>query len=166
MTNLEVEVRRNDPTEAIAQKLVHFTSPESGKNLFGGDLESAVKILESLASRIQYKIQKEKSSSNSALYSNQAAEVEVQEILQGALRTSDNLLNPENRFVWEDVSESSRLKLASALVEVLERHGFVLASLMDIEEEEIVETTKEVGKFACSRHHDLNFFVLIHEADP
>ena len=53
-------VRREDPEEVIVSKLAHLTKPKPKEpGLFGGDLESSVGILEGVANRMQYRLQKQ-----------------------------------------------------------------------------------------------------------
>lgn len=60
MTELEAMVRADDPEEVIVSRLVQVTRPRQGQSgLFGGDLESSVGVLEGVANRLQYRLQKQ-----------------------------------------------------------------------------------------------------------
>ena len=56
MTNLEVKVRQEDPEDVIASSLAHLTG---SKALYGGDLESAVAVMRTVANRIRYLLKQE-----------------------------------------------------------------------------------------------------------
>lgn len=141
LSDLEVRVRKEDPEHVIVSKLVQLTNPgsSSARDLYGGDVESALNVLHDVGNRLQYKLKSQPDMYNK--------ESHVQQILQNVLRVLDNLLSPENRFVWEDLVLSRRLKLASDLMEVLEFHSFLFADLIK-QPEVIIEETKQISKYS------------------
>lgn len=155
MSNLEVAVRKEDPEEVIVSKLVQLTAPpspdafdpEDNRPLFGGDVEAAVKILESVSNRLQYKLQsftRDHQSSN-VMYNKQS---HVQQIFQNVLRASSHLLSDANRqVVWGDLKNVSRVKLASELMQVVESHAFLLSEVIPEEDagEVITESSNEIS---------------------
>ena len=54
MSNLEAQVRKEDPENVIVSALAYLTRT---KSLFGGDLETAVATMRTVANRIQYRLQ-------------------------------------------------------------------------------------------------------------
>jgi hypothetical protein len=54
MANLESQVRKQDPENVLVSALAYLTRT---KSLYGGDLETAVSTMRTVASRIQYRLQ-------------------------------------------------------------------------------------------------------------
>ena len=106
--------------------------------MFGGDLESSVAILRTVANRLQYLLQTQSDS----FYNKESY---VQQVFQNVLRSASNLLSEENRSVWLDLHPSSRMKTATALLLALEENAFLLAEVTNAPEI-IQETSNSIGK--------------------
>ena len=76
----------------------------------------------------------------------------VQEVFQNILRSSSNLLSPDSRGAWLDLSRAQRLKVASSLMKCLEEHAFIVADVIKTPET-IVEATRRAGM--------LNLYILV-----
>ena len=138
MITLEARVREEDPEDVIISSLAHLTSKMTSR-LFGGDLESAVAILRTLANRLQYLLQTQADS----FYNKESY---VQQVFQNVLRAASNLLSAENRAMWFDLHPSQRMKTATALLLALEENAFLLAEVIKTPEI-IQETSKNISKF-------------------
>lgn len=148
MSKLEMRVREQDPENVLASKLALLTNnipPESdaiqsSKRLFGGDLEASVAVMKSVANRLQYLLQQ----SQHSLYNRESY---LQEVFQNIFRAASNLLAPERRDAWNDLSRGQRIKVASSLMNILEDHAFLLADVLD-QPETVTESTRYAGNFA------------------
>ena len=139
MTNLEARVREEDPEDVVVSTLSHLTSKLTSR-LFGGDLESSVAILRTVANRLQYLLQTQSES----FYNKESY---VQQVFQNVLRSASNLLSEENRQVWFDLHPSQRMKTATALLLALEENAFLLAEVTN-SPEIIQETSNSIGKIS------------------
>ncbi len=137
MTNLEARVREEDPEDVVVSTLAHLTTKMTGR-LFGGDLESSVAILRTVANRLQYLLQTQADS----FYNKESY---VQQVFQNVLRSASNLLAEENRAIWWDLHPSQRMKTATALLLALEENAFLLAEVTN-SPEIIQETSNSIGK--------------------
>lgn len=154
MSDLEARVRQQDPENVLASTLAHLTekkaeeeaeddttaaSDQSKKrsHLYGGDLEASVAVIKAVANRLRYLIQTQSDS----FYNKESY---VQEVFQNILRSSSNLLSPDSRASWLDLSRAQRLKVASSLMKCLEEHAFIVADVIK-SPETIVEATKRAG---------------------
>ena len=137
MTNLEARVREEDPEDVVVSTLAHLTSKLTTR-LFGGDLESSVAILRTVANRLQYLLQTQSES----FYNKESY---VQQVFQNVLRSASNLLAEDNRGVWFDLHPSQRMKTATALLLALEENAFLLAEVTN-SPEIIQETSNSIGK--------------------
>lgn len=169
MADLETRVRQQDPENVLASTLAHLTekkvdvdtddddvsddvtndgtSIESKKRsqLFGGDLEASVAVIKAVANRLRYLLQTQSDS----FYNKESY---VQEVFQNILRSSSNLLSPDSRGAWLDLSRAQRLKVASSLMKCLEEHAFIVADVIKTPET-IVEATRRAGM--------LNLYILV-----
>ncbi len=142
MTQLEVRVRQEDPEDVIASRLATLTRSHVAARLFGGDLESAVNVLRSVANRLQYKLQQ-----GAAIYNKRS---HVLQIYQNVLRSASQLLSPSLRVVWADLrNEGERAKTAALLMTAVEANADVMAEVLEDEddaEETLWERSKEIGE--------------------
>ena len=150
MSDLENRVRKEDPDNVLASKLALLTEPPNNdvdyddldsntadeKRLYGGDLEAAVAVMRSIANRLQYLLQTQQ------FYNKESY---LQEIFQNIFRSGSNLLSPQHRDAWNDLSRNHRIKVASSLMNILEEHAFLLADVLQ-QPETIIESTKLAGK--------------------
>ena len=136
MTNLEVKVRQEDPENVIASSLAHLTG---SKTLYGGDLESAVAVMRTVANRIQYLMQQRSLS----FYKK---EDYVQEVLLNIVRAGSNLLDHKNKEAWDDLQQGHQLKIASSLLLALEENAFLFADVTN-QPEILMESSYNIRKF-------------------
>ena len=163
MADLEARVRQQDPENVLASTLAHLTEkkvdvdvdaddddvgddvtndgaptePKKRSQLFGGDLEASVAVIKAVANRLRYLLQTQSDS----FYNKESY---VQEVFQNILRSSSNLLSPDSRGAWLDLSRAQRLKVASSLMKCLEEHAFIVADVIKTPET-IVEATRRAG---------------------
>jgi len=155
MTDLEARVRQQDPENVLASTLAHLTEkkfdedeeddkddrsgvePKKRSHLYGGDLEASVAVVKAVANRLRYLLQTQSDS----FYNKESY---VQEVFQNILRSASNLLSPDSRASWLDLSRPQRLKVASALMRCLEEHAFLVADVIRTPET-VVEATKRAG---------------------
>ena len=160
MTDLEARVRQQDPENVLASTLAHLTEkkydedeaderdnslavePKKRSHLYGGDLEASVAVIKAVANRLRYLLQTQSGS----FYNKESY---VQEVFQNILRSASNLLSPDSRASWLDLSRPQRLKVASALMRCLEEHAFLVADVIR-GPETLVEATKRAGKLLIS----------------
>ena len=119
-------------------KLFLFQTTKMTGRMFGGDLESAVAILRTVANRLQYLLQTQSDS----FYNKESY---VQQVFQNVLRSASNLLSDENRSIWLDLHPSQRMKTVTALLLALEENAFLLAEVTNAPEI-IQETSNSIGK--------------------
>ena len=119
MTNLEVKVRQEDPENVIASSLARLTG---SRQLYGGDLQSAVSVMRTVASRIQYLLQQRSDN----FYKKEAF---IQEVLLNVVRSASNLLDIKNREAWTDLEVATQMKVASSLLMAVEENAFLFAEV-------------------------------------
>ena len=134
---------KHDHENVLASELALLTKPKASPDgsedagaFFGGDLESAVTVMGTVADRLQYLLQT-KTMFNSESF--------VQEIFQNVFRSASNLMSVDLRPAWMDLPNPSRIKLVSELMETLEDHAFLLADVT-LEPKVFTESTKYAGK--------------------
>jgi hypothetical protein len=160
MTDLEARVRQQDPENVLASTLAHLTEkkfdedeeddrqgvePKKRSHIYGGDLEASVAVIKAVANRLRYLLQTQSDS----FYNKESY---VQEVFQNILRSSSNLLSPDSRAAWLDLSRAQRLKVASALMKCLEEHAFLVADVIRTPET-IVEATRRAGRTSFKFSH-------------
>ena len=127
----------------LASELALLTKPKTSEGIeafFGGDLESAVTVMRTIADRLQYLLQ------TKAMFNSESF---VQEIFQNVFRSASNLMSVDLRPAWMDLPNPSRIKLVSELMETLEDHAFLLADVT-LEPKVFTESTKYAGEMTCS----------------
>ena len=120
MTNLEVKVRQEDPENVIASSLARLTG---SRQLYGGDLQSAVAVIRTVASRIQYLLQQKSEN----FYKKEAF---IQEVLLNVVRSASNLLDVKNREAWRDLEVQSQMKVASSLLSGVQENAGLWAEVI------------------------------------
>ena len=106
--------------------------------MLGGDLESALSVLRSVANRLAYRLQQD-----TQLYN---ARSHVVQIYQNVLRSASQLLSPWARPAWGDLrSDPERAKVAAELVGVLEANARVVADVLE-DGETLFEKTREISE--------------------
>ena len=136
MTNLESQVRQEDPENVLVSSLAYLTRT---KSLYGGDLEAAVAIMRTVASRIQYRLQSSSSFHDKVNH--------IRQVLLNVLRSAANILEAgPNREAWLDLSPDRQMKAATSLMLALEENAFLLAGVTATPEE-ILETYETLSKF-------------------
>ena len=128
-------MRKEDPETVLVSSLEYLTNTRS---LYGGDLESTVAIMRTVASRLTYRLQ-----SSSGSFHNKVEH--VRQVVLGALRAASNILEESNRRAWWDLTASARMKVATNLLLALEENAFLLAGVMN-EPSEILETQEIMSK--------------------
>lgn len=130
MSNLESQVRKEDPENVLVSSLAYLTRT---KALYGGDLESAVAIMRTVASRIQYRLQLSTGFHDKLNH--------IRQVLLNVLRSAANMLEdgPSSRSAWRDLSLDRQMKVATGLMLALEENAFILAGVTN-EPTEILET--------------------------
>lgn len=119
MTNLEVKVRQEDPENVIASSLARLTG---SRKLYGGDLQSAVAVMRTVANRIQYLLQQR----SEKFYKKEAF---IQEVLLNIVRSGSNLLDVKNKEAWNDLDLTQQMKVASSLLLAMEENAFLFAEV-------------------------------------
>ena len=138
LTELEAGVERGDLENVLSASLAHHTNTNT-QPLYGGDVESVVAIMRTLASRIQYLLQTQGDKFyNKSQY--------IQEVLLNMVRAASNLLSTENREAWSDLHPSRQIKAASALISALQETAFLFVSVTDTQEI-LVESSNNICKY-------------------
>lgn len=119
MTNLEVKVRQEDPENVLDSSLARLTG---SRQLYGGDLQSAVAVMRTVASRVQYLLQQREDK----FYKKEAF---IQEVLLNIVRAASNLLDAKNREAWSDLEPAQQMKTASSLLLAMEENAFLFAEV-------------------------------------
>ena len=143
--NLEAQVRKEDPETVLVSSLAYLTRTRS---LYGGDLESTVGIMRTVASRLTYRLQSGRSFHN--------RESHVRQVVQDVLRSASNILEDSNRQAWMDLQPNRQKKVATNLLLALEENAFLLAGVID-EPTNILETQEIMSKSSISILADLDF---------
>ena len=139
--NLEAQVRKEDPETVLVSSLSYLTRTRS---LYGGDLESTVAIMRTVASRLTYRLQ----SSTAGSFHNK--EDHVKQVVQDVFRAASNILEGSNRMAWWDLNTSFRMKIATNLLLALEENAFLLAGVMN-EPSEFLESNEIMSKYRTIR---------------
>ncbi len=125
MATLEKEVRAQQPETVLVSSLAYRTRD---KALYGGDLASAVWVMNTVASRIKGRLQEDSVRSGSF----HTTESDVRTVLQNVLRSASNLLEDSNRQAWVDLSSAeARKNVATDLLLALDTNAFLLARVMN-----------------------------------
>ena len=119
MTNLEVKVRQEDPENVLASSLARLTG---SRRLYGGDLQSAVAVMRTVASRVQYLLQQREDN----FYKKEAF---IQEVLLNIVRAASNLLDVKNKEAWGDLEPAQQMKTASSLLLAMEENAALFAEV-------------------------------------
>ena len=135
MTNLEVKVRQEDPENVLASSLARLTG---SRQLYGGDLQSAVAVMRTVASRIQYLLQQREDK----FYKKEAF---IQEVLLNIVRAASNLLDAKNREAWSDLEVAAQMKVASSLLLAVEENAFLFAEVTN-QQEILMESSYNIRK--------------------
>ena len=136
MTNLEVKVRQEDPENVLASSLARLTG---SRQLYGGDLQSAVAVMRTVASRIQYLLQQREDK----FYKKEAF---IQEVLLNIVRAASNLLDVKNREAWSDLEVAAQMKVASSLLLAVEENAFLFAEVTN-QQEILMESSYNICKW-------------------
>ena len=136
MTNLEVKVRQEDPENVIASSLARLTG---SRRLYGGDLQSAVGVMRTVANRIQYLLQQR----SEKFYKKEAF---IQEVLLNIVRAGSNLLEDKNKEAWQDLDVAQQMKVCSALLLAMEENAFLFAEVTN-KPEILMESSYNVCKY-------------------
>ena len=137
MSNLESQVRQEDPENVLVSALAYLTRT---KALYGGDLETAVATMRTVASRIQYRLQQ---SSRSGSFHNK--ESHIRQVLQNVFRSANNILEESQRQAWNDLNRDGQMKVATQLLLSLEENAFLLAGVMN-EPDVVLESSDILSK--------------------
>ena len=139
MTKLESGVESGDLENVLSASLAHLTK---SRQLYGGDLESAVAIIRTLANRIQYLLQTQGDKFyNKSQY--------IQEVLLNMVRAASNLLDEERRESWSDLRPSRQIKAASALMSALQENAALFLEVTDTQEV-LMESSNNICKYLGS----------------
>ena len=141
MSNLEAQVRKEDPENVLISSLSYVTRT---KALYGGDLETAVAIMRTVASRVQYRLQ-----SSGTVFHNK--ESHIRQVLQNVLQSASNILEKSNRRAWLDLRADRRMKVATSLLLALEESAFLLAGVLN-QPTHILETYETLSKCQFFHH--------------
>ncbi|XP_059096378.1 latrophilin Cirl-like [Tigriopus californicus] len=123
MTKLEAQVRKEDPENLLVSALAYLTRT---KSLYGGDLETAVATMRTVANRIQYRLQQPVK--NGGLPNKES---HIRQVLENVFRSANNVLDPINREAWFDLNPDGQMKVASQLTLSLNENAFLLAKVMN-----------------------------------
>lgn len=119
MSKLEEQVRNEDPDNVIVSSLAYQTRT---KSLYGGDLETVVATMRTIASRIQYRLQ-------NGVFHNK--ESHIAQVLQHVFSSAKNILDEDKKEAWMDLSKESQMKVANQLMLALEESAFLLAGVQN-----------------------------------
>lgn len=123
MSNLEGQVRKEDPENVLASAMAYFTRT---KDLYGGDLEIAVATMRTVASRLQYRLQQ--SSTNGAFHNKESY---IRQVLQNVFRATNNILWDAQRQAWLDLGRDTQMKIGTQLILALEEFAFLLGGVLN-----------------------------------
>lgn len=112
LTSLQSRINEESPLKIAAE-----LSKNTGGKIFGGDLVMSIKIIRSLALKMQTNIQ------TFSLY--QQKEVVANDQLASIAQVSNNLLDVSHH--WKDLSYKEQVQMASSLLIGLEENSFLLA---------------------------------------
>ena len=119
MSNLEVKLRQEDPENVLASSLARLTG---SRQLYGGDLQSAVAVMRTVASRVQFLLQQREDK----FYKKEAF---IQEVLLNIVRSASNLLDVKNREAWGDLEPAQQMKTASSLLLAIQENAALFAEV-------------------------------------
>ena len=141
MSKLEDQVRNEDPVNVLVSSLAFLTRI---KSLYGGDLETAVAVLRTVASRVLFSLQEE-GRSVSASFPNKRNH--IREVLQNVFHSAKDILSPAKSDAWADLDREAQMKVATQLLLALEENAFLLAGVMD-EPDIVLESSEVLSKFS------------------
>ena len=105
----------------------------------GGDLQSAVGVMRTVANRIQYLLQQR----SEKFYKKEAF---IQEVLLNIVRAGSNLLEDKNKDAWQDLNLTQQMKVCSSLLLAMEENAFLFAEVTN-KPEILMESSYNVCKY-------------------
>lgn len=136
LTSLENRVSDGDVILGVSRELSQVTNNTRG--LYGGDMMITTKIIKNMAEKMAVDIR--------TFQDSHQREVNVQELLQGVLRTGSNLLDKAQMASWKDLSHQEQMRVATSLLTGLEENAFLLAETLT-EEKTIIQQSKNICKY-------------------
>jgi len=115
-------VLEGDRISNVASDLAQVTST---KQMYGGDIAAAVRIIKTIATRMNDQL---RSLTNQVSREDLAAE-----LLQLILEAGSNLLEKARLDPWRDLSYADQMKIATDLLVGLEDNAFLLANVVNSE---------------------------------
>ncbi|XP_020288544.1 latrophilin Cirl-like isoform X3 [Pseudomyrmex gracilis] len=133
LTSLENRVSDGDTILGVNRELSQVTNNTRG--LYGGDMMITTKIIKNMAEKMAVDIR--------TFQDPHQREANVQELLQGVLRTGSNLLDKAQMASWKDLSHQEQMRVATSLLTGLEENAFLLAETLT-EEKTIIKQSKNI----------------------
>lgn len=133
-STFQARVNEGDRIGQVASDLAQVTST---KQMYGGDITAAVKIIKTIANRMNVQL---RSLTNQVSREDLAAEA-----LQHVLETGSNLLEKTRLDPWRDLSYGDQMAIATQLLVGLEDNSFLLANVVS-SEKTLRKSSKNIRK--------------------
>lgn len=118
-----LEMRVNQPDAPLVSIATELSQVTGNKELFGGDMLLATKIIQIMHQKMTYGIE--------TFPDQKQREDIVYELLNGIVRTVSNLIDESK--LWSDLSFENQIRVATSLLMGLEDSAFLLAETMVLE---------------------------------
>lgn len=135
LSRLETKLTLGGGSSVVVEIAGELSASTEMKSLYGGDLIIAAKILQSIAHRLRQELY--------VISSQSEKETLASEVLQSVLKTISNLLDPVQRFAWEDLESRKRAAAVTAMLVSAEENALLLAETVN-NEKNVAEATNHV----------------------
>jgi len=132
---LEQKLQMGGGASAVIEIAGELSSSTEAKSLYGGDLAVIAKILQGIAHRLRQELY--------VISSQNDKETLAAEVLQSVLKTTSNLMDPMQKFAWEDLDTRKRSSAVNAVLVAAEENALLLAETVN-NEKNVAEATNHI----------------------
>ena len=132
---LEQRLQMGGGAPAVIEIAGELSTSTETKSLYGGDLAVIAKILQGIAHRLRQELY--------VISSQNDKETLAAEVLQAVLKTTSNLMDPMQKFAWEDLDVRKRSAAVTAVLVAAEENALLLAETVN-NEKNVAEATTHI----------------------
>ena len=132
---LEQRLQMGGGATAVIELAQELAASTETKSLYGGDLAVVAKILQGIAHRLRQELY--------VIASQNDKETLAAEVLQAVLKTTSNLMDPVQKFAWEDLEMKKRASAVTSVLVAVEENALLLAETVN-NEKNVAEATSHI----------------------
>ena len=132
---LEQRLQMGGGASAVIEIAQELSASTETKSLYGGDMAVVAKILQGIAHRLRQELY--------VIASQNEKETLAAEVLQAVLKTTSNLMDPIQRFAWDDLEIRKRSSAVTAVLVAAEENALLLAETVN-NEKNVAEATNHI----------------------